>query len=156
MPEIIFDDFKNAYLAILSETMQGPQDFVAYLNRGSGFFPSLAQLSSDDASRRFTGQTTIAAHVKHSIIHLNAIISLIKAKPKRIDWPATWQKTKVSDDEWQKTIADLEDAHNTIVSLFGQERSWQQKEITAALAALVHLAYHLAAIRQIMLRLNEK
>ena len=141
-------------MAVLTETMEGPQEYVAYLNRDSGFFPSLENLDHNTASRRLPGQTTVAAHSKHSCIHLEAIVSLIRGKPQRVDWPSTWQQSVVTQEEWQELIKNMKTAYQEITSIFDENIDWGEKGLAAAMAAIAHLAYHLGAIRQILLRMK--
>ncbi len=155
MEYLEFTNFKRAFLAVLTETMEGPQEYVAYLNRGSGFFPSLDNLDHLSASKQLTGQTTIAAHIKHSCIHLTAIISLIRGKPERVDWPSTWLGATVTQQEWQTSLENMKSAYQELVSVFDEGINWGHKEVAAAMAALAHLAYHLGAIRQILVRMKQ-
>jgi hypothetical protein len=65
------------------------------------------------------------------------------------DWTQSWRIAKVSEVEWKKLRADLGSEMRRWRAAVGKPREMDQTELTGVIASIVHLAYHLGAIRQI-------
>jgi hypothetical protein len=69
--------------------------------------------------------------------------------PEPVDWPASWQVTAVSPDEWDDLRQGLRDTYQQVRALFESFGAWNgDDDIAGALAVVVHTAYHLGEIRQ--------
>jgi len=142
-------------LALLfSELMEGPKGACYVLNQGDGgLLKSLDALSAAAASAvPAGGGASIAAHLDHvlyGLTLLNRWVSGDEDPWSDADWTASWKRGVVTDEEW----AALGDRFRI------EARRWQQSlgkahdvqgiALNGAIASVVHLAYHLGAIRQI-------
>jgi hypothetical protein len=140
---------------LFSELLDGPPPRICFvLNAGDrGLLPALDALSAAAASAvPASGGAPIAAHVDHVLYGLSLLNRWIggEANPwATADWTASWKRSSVTEGEW----AALRDRFRA------EARRWQETlaqasdlkgiELTGALASVVHLAYHLGAIRQI-------
>ena len=70
------EHFIESVAYLLRETFEGSPEGLpsAFLDRGIGFFNTLAELSADQVSREF-GETTIAAQTEHAKFYL-AVLNL--------------------------------------------------------------------------------
>ena len=65
------------------------------------------------------------------------------------DWSASWRITKVSEPEWKELRAQLRAEARACLTALGAPREVTTTELNGMVGAIVHLAYHLGAIRQI-------
>jgi hypothetical protein len=129
----------------------GPGGFV--LNAGDiGLLRSLDKLSAADASRSANGGATIAAHAQH----LRYGLSLMNRWAAEggnpfadATWDEAWKTTAVDDGEWTAIRNGLRhETHNWLGAL-GSPRTVNEIELAGIISSIVHLAYHIGAIRQI-------
>ena len=138
---------------LFGELVDGPSGTTCFvLNRGDvGLLHSLDKLSAEAASQSTQGGATIAAHVDH----LRYGLSLMNqwsggANPwDDADWTQSWRISKVSDAEWKELRADLGGEIRRWLAALRKPRDMNQTELNGVMASVVHLAYHLGAIRQI-------
>jgi hypothetical protein len=125
------------------------------LNRGDrGLLASLEALSAEAASARPGGRSSIAAHVDHlryGIELLNRWASGEDDPFAAADYSASWRRQNVSDTEWRQLRDALARDTRAWEHALLQPRSVDLPGLTGMLASVVHLAYHLGAIRQINL-----
>jgi hypothetical protein len=151
------DAFAGAMQVLARELLFGPRDDAAYtLNRGDpGLLRQLASLSADIASRQTRpGGSTIAAHADHVAYGLELLNRSLAGDDTvwaTADWNASWERTTVSGDQWQMLLGRLSYAADELRSHLARSRCWDQAAAVNAVAGLAHLAYHLGAIRQILL-----
>jgi hypothetical protein len=138
---------------LFGELVDGPPGTTCFvLNRGDvGLLRSLDKLSAEAASESSEGGATIAAHVDHLRYGLSLMNRWSGGENPwdDADWTQSWRISKVSDAEWKKLRADLGSEIRRWLAALRTPREIDQIEVTGAIASVVHLAYHLGAIRQI-------
>jgi hypothetical protein len=116
------------------------------LNRGdAGLLASLEQLSAGAAA-------SIAAHVDHLRYGLSLLNGWAAGTPTRwkdIDWTASWKKSAVTDAEWRALRDELRREAAAWEEALRAPREVSDVEAGWMAGSVVHLAYHLGAIRQI-------
>ena len=148
--------FQRALVKLLVEIFDGPPGQEAYmLNPGDPGL--LRQLDSIDASaastRPMPGQTTIASHVDHVLYGLSLLNRWAagEANPwADADWNASWQRTAVTDEQWQALRDSLRRAAATWRGVVAARAAWDDVTAAGALSSAAHTAYHLGALRQIL------
>jgi hypothetical protein len=151
---------KDAMLAqvteLLRETFEGglPGQGTVYLDHGSGIRNTLSALTAEQASRRLEGHPSIAAHARHMNFHLRATSEWIEGDQSQRDWPGSFEPQTVSADEWSKIQRDLGESRAELVRVLGSLTPERFVEAGAGIGALLHLAYHLGAVRQLMHRVE--
>jgi len=123
------------------------------LNTGdTGLLRSLDKLSPEDASRSVNGGATVAAHAQH----LRYGLSLMNRWADEggnpfadATWDAAWKVSAVDAASWTEIRGGLRDEAQRWRAALGTERDVDGIEFTGMVASIVHLAYHLGAIRQI-------
>lgn len=148
-------DTSRALAALLKEIVEGiePGGGGFVLNSGDvGLLRSLEKLSADEASRSTNHGATIAAHAQH----LRYGLSLMNRWAREggnpfadATWDAAWKISAVSPGEWQEIRRGLRDEARAWHDVVHTPRDVSAVELTGLLASIVHLAYHLGAIRQI-------
>jgi hypothetical protein len=138
---------------LFGELVDGPPGTTCFvLNRGDvGLLRSLDKLSAEAASESTQGGATIAAHVDHLRYGLSLMNRWSGGENPwdDADWTQSWRISKVSDAEWKKLRTDLGSEIRRWLATLGKPREMDQVELNGVIASVVHLAYHLGAIRQI-------
>lgn len=142
----------DALATLLSELADGASSHACYvLNRGDpGLLQSLEKLSATAASQPAPTGSTIAAHVDH----LRYGFSLMNRwafgeNPwANADWTASWRKTTVSEPAWQRLRDQLRDEIHHWLQTVRTPRDVNDIELNGMVGSVVHLAYHIGAIRQ--------
>ncbi len=135
----------------LEETFEKVQGI--YLDRGTSLYETLASLSAEEASRPVTETgTSIAAQVEHVRFYLRVIQDYIQDKQQgKIEWRTSWRKNEITPEDWARLLTDLHAEHDRLVALTKSIKDWSlERNLGGIQAAIVHTAYHLGSIRQIL------
>jgi hypothetical protein len=151
----------RALTRTLDEIFYGPPRGEGYLlNPGDvGMLRQLESIDADTASARpMPGKTTVAAHVDH--VHfgftlLNRWLAGEENPFADADWNASWQRTKVTGDEWRTLCENLRRQVETWREAVATRTEWDDRSAAGALASAAHTAYHLGAIRQILAAMDK-
>ena len=139
---------------LLSELVDGGTGEACYVLNPTdpGMLRSLDRLSAADASTPpFAGGASIAAHVDH-LCYGFELLNRFAAGENAFDTAdssASWGRTRVSEEEWSALRQRLRE---DVAAWRNNVRHLDQDvplHVTGAIASIVHLAYHLGAIRQI-------
>jgi len=137
---------------LLSELAHGPTDVAYVLNRGDrGLLASLRSLSAAQASAQPDGRSSIASHVHHVRYGLNLINRWARGEDVygQADWSESWRHQQVNDSEWDALVAGLEHEIRNWQEAMALPRPLDVAAIRETIGSVVHLAYHLGAIRQL-------
>ena len=150
MPEL------HQSLAILfSELIDGPPARSAYVLNGGdpGLLRSLDKLSAKAASTPSDeGSAPIAAHVDHLCYGMELMNRWTKGEQNpwaTADWAASWRRGRVNDQEWAALRERLKSAAQGYLKGLSTPRDLPDVARNGMIGGVVHLAYHLGAIRQI-------
>ena len=143
---------KSNLLELLEETFETPRGI--YLDRAKGgLFTTLGAISSDTASSESGAQRSVAAHVEHLRVYINALRGYMNGATGKTDWNASWATHSVSSLEWSALQAALKrDYEALMVDLAGIPDG--DLRLAEGMAILTHSAYHFGAIRQLLLRVK--
>lgn len=123
------------------------------LNRNDpGLLKSLDSLSADAASAvPPSGSASIAAHADHLRYGLGLMLRWVQGEDPfaDADWSVSWRRIRVTSPEWDALREALGDTVHRWLDAVSHVRALSQFELTGIIASLVHLAYHLGAMRQI-------
>ena len=142
-----------ALSTLFTELVEGAPETGAYvLNRGDGgLLASLDRLSAEAASAATQGGATVAAHVDHLRYGLSLMNRWSAGENPfhDADWGQAWDTTTVSEAGWAQLRNALRDEAQRWLSALGEPREASGPELNGMIGSVVHLAYHLGAIRQI-------
>ena len=137
---------------LLSELVHGAPSTAAYvLNRGDrGMLRSLDRLSADSASTIVAAGSSIAAHVDHLRYGISLMNRWADGEDPwgSADWSASWSRVTVNDAEWTERRAQLRTEVERWLRAIPAPRDVSETELTGMIGSVVHLAYHIGAIRQ--------
>jgi hypothetical protein len=153
MTQIARQDFTENLLKLLKETFEGPprEGGSAYLDKGAGLFQTLDSLGSEAASHRlFPGAPTVAAHCAHAGYYVRVLHTFLLRREPEVDWPASWRTQRVEPEEWDALKAELRSDYEALMATLGSLEAWGDDEVGDSMAIVVHTAYHLGAIRQLV------
>src|SRR5215467_1223550 len=148
-------DIARMLTRLFAELVDGANDpgGAFMLNSGdAGLLRSLDTLSAADASRSVNDGATIAAHAQH----LRYGLSLMNRWAAEggnpfadAKWDEAWKTAAVDDDEWTAIRNGLRHETHRWLQVLGAPRTANEIEFTGIISSVVHLAYHVGAIRQI-------
>lgn len=146
-------DFGNTFSTLFSELVDGAPQTEAYmLNRSDpGLLRSLDKLSATAASAITPTGSSIAAHVDHLRYGLSLMNRWAAGESPfdDADWSSSWRRTRVTAAQWKQLRDELAaEAHRWLETL-AKQRELDQSELNSVVGSIVHLGYHVGAIRQI-------
>ena len=123
------------------------------LNSGDvGLLRSLDAISAGDASRSVNDGATIAAHAQHVRYGLSLMNRWATAGGNPFadaTWDAAWKVSTVDEAAWREIRDGLRQETQRWLQSLASPREATATELTGMIGSIVHLAYHLGAIRQI-------
>ena len=145
------DDIHRSLPSLFSELAFGaPTGGAFVLNPGDrGLLASLERLSAEDASA-LNGSSSVAAHVRHLAYGLSLMNRWAAGENPFEDanWSASWEQTSVSPEEWDALRVSFAEACRTWHENLQSDRFVRGVDLDGVIGSIVHLAYHLGAIRQ--------
>jgi hypothetical protein len=88
-------------------------------------------------------------HLRYGLELLNRWAAGEKDPWHDADFAASWTRQEVTDEQWLTLRQSLAKESRAWLKAIGDRRDWTTTELSEALASVVHLGYHLGAIRQI-------
>ena len=146
-------NFVETVAFLLREAFEGAPEGQpnAFLDKGVGFFSTLAELSADAASRDVKG-STIAAHTEHAKFYLDRLCEFISGQNEPVNWEDSWLIETVNHEEWEALQGSVRKAYERTLICLAEGREWNQMQVGMAIGMVAHTAYHLGAIRQLAKR----
>ncbi|MGH7529450.1 MAG: DinB family protein [Gemmatimonadales bacterium] len=145
----------RALATLLAELVDGAGPGECWvLNRGdAGLLRSLDRLSAAAASARPpNGGASIAAHVDHLRYGFELMNRWSRGDEdafRTADWSASWRRLTVTEEEWRARRTALRAELEAWQGVVRKPLELGEFELTGMISSVVHLAYHLGAIRQI-------
>lgn len=143
----------KALTRLFGELVNGVNQSGFVLNTGDvGLLRSLEQLSAEQASHSVNGGATIAAHTQHVRFGLSLMNQWAAEGGDPFTnarWDEAWKISTVDDAEWNGIRSGLKRETDNWLVVLGTPRDASPIEFTGLVSSIVHLAYHLGAIRQI-------
>jgi hypothetical protein len=147
------DELAPSLVTLFRELVHGTAPTGGFvLNSGDpGLLASLGRLSAEAASATPTGGAPIAAHVAHVRYGLSLMNRWADGEDPfaDADWAAAWRITGVTEDEWRDLRTGLRAEAEWWLDNLGTARSVAPIELNGMIASVVHLAYHVGAMRQV-------
>ncbi len=145
-------DFTTNLFALLKEFFESPPTTGAScLDQKTGLFDTLSSLSAEQVSKRTNEAPSIVAHCEHVRFYNNLLLSDLKGETLgKVDWKQTWLLQSANADEWETLKKTLQDQYREMMGLLESFTTWDDDKVGIPMAVLVHTAYHLGAIRQLL------
>lgn len=149
-------NFLNNLFSLYDETFENHHGI--FLDKDTSLFTTLETVSAQEASIPVGGKcASLAAQVTHVIFYLEVLEKyFLKKDIGKVDWGEIWRMVeKISPDEWDALRLKLKETYLRLDKLFRDTENWDDEDtIGAALAIVVHSAYHLGEIRQALCTLE--
>ncbi len=147
------NDLNRSLSSLLSELVFGAPAAGAFiLNRGDpGLLASLDHLSASEASASRDGGGSIAAHTDHLRYGLSLMNRWSAGENPFQDanWAASWELSDLSEGEWKALRQELRTEVEQWHSALQEPRDITGMELDGVIGSVMHVAYHLGAMRQI-------
>ena len=153
MNQIAEHDFTTNLFKLLKETFEGPpqEGGSAYLDKGAGLFQTLDAVTAEIASRSASpGAPTIAAHCAHVRYYVEVLGAYLGGQDPKVDWAASWRTPHVGPAEWDALRHNMRSGYEALSQTLLGVRTWNDDPVGDSMAIVVHTAYHLGAIRQVL------
>jgi len=150
------ENFLNNLFSLYDETFENHHGI--YLDSNTSLLTTLETVSAQEASIPVGGKcASLAAQVTHVIFYLELLEKyFLKQEVGKVDWGEIWRTVeKISPDDWEALRNKLRATYTRLDKLFHNAENWDDEDtIGAALAIVVHTAYHLGEIRQALCTLK--
>ena len=149
------EDFRKNLLQVMTETFENPMGI--YLDANTALFQTLETVSAEEASIPVGNKcASLAAQVTHVTFFIESFERFaLQGDDSPRDWGEIWRTVeKVTPQEWENYKAQLRNAYERMMKLFGENPTWNEDTIGGALSVVVHTAYHLGEIRQALCTLK--
>lgn len=143
-----------ALTTLLREILDGPAASGSYvLNPGDpGLLASLDRLSPEAASARPGGRSSVAAHVEHLRYGLGLLNRWGRGDDdpwKDANYAESWRRQTVNEAEWRALRDAFTREARDWAAAAAAPRDLDEVALNGIVGSVVHLAYHLGAIRQL-------
>jgi hypothetical protein len=148
-------EMSGPFSRLFSELVDGTSGLTGafILNSGDrGLLRSLDRISAADASRSVNDGATIAAHAQHVRYGLSLMNRWANEGGDPFAdaaWDEPWSTRHVDERAWTEIRNGLGGEAHSWLQALRSPREVTEVELTGMIASIVHLAYHLGAIRQI-------
>jgi len=145
---------------LLQETLFRADTQESYVINGGepGFVETLKGLSATVASKPpHAGRKPIVSHANHVLYGMGLVARAVDGDMHAFDntdWTVAWKLESVTDAEWRDLVARLEKTAAHLVEAGPNIKEWNPIMLTGMFAVAAHTAYHLGAIRQMLLDLK--
>jgi len=150
------NNFLNNLFSLYDETFENHHGI--FLDNNTSLLTTLGTVSSQEASIPVGGKcASLAAQVTHVIFYLEVLEKyFLKQLVGKVDWGEIWRTVeKVTPEEWEELRNKLKQTYLRVDRLFRETQNWDDEDtVGAALAIVVHTAYHLGEIRQALCTLK--
>lgn len=148
------DDIAQSLATLFSELIKGAPTGGAYVLNGGdiGILSALDDLTADGASRNVAGGATVAAHTAHlryGLSLMNQWATLGGNPFATADWSQAWHVNNVAAAEWDELRRGLRTEAEKWLDELRLPRQVNVVELNGMIGSIVHLAYHMGALRQI-------
>jgi hypothetical protein len=122
---------------------------------------SLAQLTAEQAYKEPSpGRKSIAGHAAHLKYQLELTAKRLHGENPPADWPNSFNVGEPSPAAWEALQRDLRKAYHDVLAFYDRLRdqpieTWPPIQAVGLSAMIGHNAYHLGAIRQLMLDVRD-
>ncbi len=142
----------EAIAFLLTEILYGTttsNEGTTFLEGDQALIATLQSLTPEQASQQPQNLDSIAANLIHLNAYLGYTIATFKQQEPAYDWPGTWAKQIISEDEYNAEIQKLQTQAEQFTNLLNHVPLEQKWPLVETIANLCHLSYHLGAIRQL-------
>ena len=150
------ENFLNNLFSLYEETFENHHGI--YLDKNTSLLTTLETVSAEEASIPVGGKcASLAAQVTHVIFYLELLEKyFLKQEIGRVDWSEIWRTVeKISPEDWEVLRHKIREVYMRLDKLFHDTENWNDEDtVGAALAIIVHTAYHLGEIRQALCTLK--
>jgi hypothetical protein len=149
-------NFLDNLFGLYEETFENHHGI--FLDENTSLLTTLETISAQEASIPVGGKcASLAAQVTHVIFYLELLEkTFLNQEVGKVDWGEIWRTVEqVTTEEWEALRMKLRHTYQRVDGLFRNTEDWDDEDkIGAALAIVVHTAYHLGEIRQALCTLR--
>lgn len=161
MAQVSTDVVAGALQALYDEAFFGPGEvkftWFADNEPGSGLIGRLRQIDAATASAApGPGRRSIVGHARHALVHAEGGLAYIRGDRSAVDWVASFDPPTASDEEWAALLDRFERSCQALREAIAGIDLTRHENLCGAMGTFTHAAYHLGAIRQILLDVRQR
>ncbi len=149
---IAIERFTTNLFQLFDETFEQVRGI--YLDKQTSLFETLETISAEVASRpSSTHCASIAAHVEHLRFYLEMLEKFFRhEEANKLDWGEIWRTVRaVTPQEWEESKERLRATYQQVRTTLQTFDEWEGEDAMGdAMAMVIHTAYHLGEIRQML------
>jgi uncharacterized protein len=120
----------------------------------SGLFETLETVDAARASRPVReGGSTVAAHLHHLWFCMRVIRRRLEENLEQPNWDEEWSVREVNEAAWLELRARLREEYDRTLRWLEERANPSLKQLEMAMDGIAHAAYHVGAVRQILINL---
>ncbi|TMW70141.1 hypothetical protein [Alteribacter natronophilus] len=147
---------RNSLQKLLKEAFEGPEKEEIYFTDpgpSAGLMNTIERINAREASMILSSsQASIAAHVHHTLYHLQVTNASLLEEDRQVDWSLSWKIREVDEGTWQAFKSQLKEEYENFSHTL-DTIDWTEKQTVSASAAIAHCAYHLGSLKQLIAQL---
>jgi len=129
----------------------GPGADTHVLDPDAGWAPTLAAVDAATASQRIAPRSTsIAGQTAHAARALAYLEEILDGHAPAVDWRASFLPAEVDPLAWDGRRELLFAVADRVAARLHGDPGWPREQLLRVMSHLVHLAYHLGAVRQML------
>lgn len=129
----------------------GPGADTHVLDPNAGWAPTLAAVDAAVASLHVApGGTSVAGQTAHAARALAYLEEILDGRAVEVDWPASFLPAEVDPLAWDLRRERLVAVADRVGARLRADPSWTHDQLLRVMSHVVHLAYHLGAVRQMV------
>ena len=129
----------------------GPGAEPHVLDPDAGWASTLAAVDAATASLRVAPDgTSVAGQTAHAALALAYLEDILDGRATETDWPASFLPAEVDPIEWDLRRERLLAVADRVGARLRADPSWTHDHLLRIMSHVVHLAYHLGAVRQMV------
>lgn len=149
------------FLELLREIYIGSETEEVWIidaKPGHGLTASAKELTAKQASTpQVEGGSTVAAHTEHLRWSLEFAMAFYEGRQPSGNWADSWKIHEVNEEEWEQLQLALLVAYQKLLYAIKEVKDWSDPHLLrGTLALLPHAAYHLGAVKQLIIAANAK
>ncbi|WP_316818067.1 hypothetical protein [Pedobacter nyackensis] len=149
------------FLDLLREIYIGSeveQTWIIDSNPGYGITAAIKELTAKEASTPLVrAGSTVAAHTEHLRWSIEFALKFYSGEQPSGDWEESWMVRKVNETEWEQLQLALLVAYQKLIYALKEVKDWSNPHLLkGTLALLPHAAYHLGAVKQLIIAVKAK
>lgn len=96
------------------------------------------------------GRRSVVSHARHALVHVEHVTKFLRDEKSQVDWKQSFEPGTATEQEWGELRARLRHSSGVLLETIVGASDDRSMLLETAIGAIAHAAYHLGAIRQVL------